>query len=87
MPKINCEELIATLEKRGVSRRRLARELDVSRSTVMRILAGKNCPSYFIAHGITEALDLSEQECLDIFFPHYSADKNQRPPWRPIGGL
>lgn len=75
MSTINSEKLLAVLQLRGFSRRRLARELDVSRSTIMWILSGKHNPSYFVAAGIAEALDLSERECLDIFFPRYSGMK------------
>lgn len=83
MSNINCEALLAALEVRGVSRRRLARELDISRSTVLRILAGENRPSHFIAQSITETLDLSEEECLDIFFPRYAKRKEKLSIRRP----
>ena len=73
MSTIDYEKLIAALDLRGVSRRRLAQELDVSRSTIMRILSGKHRPSYFTANGIAEVLDLSGRECLEIFFPRYAA--------------
>lgn len=75
MQTIDSEKLLRVLQQRGMSRRRLARELDVSRTTVTRILSKQNNPSHDVANRIAEVLNLSEQECLEIFFPRYSMNE------------
>lgn len=64
---------IALLEKRfresGLQSNELAYKAKVCRGTIHNVMMGATTPSQYVAANLAEALELSDEDLIRIFFP------------------
>lgn len=75
MYEINYGLLANIFYESGVTFTKIEKSTNMSRSTIYNIITGKTNPSYQAAYLISEALDLTQEEILAIYFPHAKSEK------------
>lgn len=71
MGVINYELLLSRFKQSGFKYIELADALSISRNTIHNIMTGRTSPSSFVATSLAEALDLTQEDIMAIFFPNY----------------
>lgn len=74
---MNCNKLLGKVIEIFGSQNACAIAIGVSRAYLNQLLKGKREFSYTMMSKLIEALDLTERETLDIFFPSV-VDKSKR---------
>lgn len=64
------ELLLERFRQSGFNYSELANEIDISRNTIHNIMFGRTSPSYYVLTSIAEALKLSQEDIISIFFPN-----------------
>jgi len=65
---IDKELLLDQMNERGFNYGGLAEATQFSRTALYNVIEGKNCPSYFLIDSIIDALELSKEDTIKIFF-------------------
>lgn len=71
MNNINCYLLDQRIRQSGYTYVELAEIIEISRNTIHNIIFGRTNPSYHVSTGLAEALDLTQDEIIAIFFPNF----------------
>lgn len=67
---MNNKLLLERFKESGLSYSELADEICISRSTIRNIMFGHTNPSYYVLTNIAEALELTNEDIIEIFFPN-----------------
>jgi len=67
---INYELLLKRLRQSEFNYSRLAEDVNVSRNTIRNIMSGRTTPSHYCSASIAEALELTHEDIIAIFFPN-----------------
>lgn len=67
---MNNKLLRKRFKESGLSYKELADKIFISRSTIRNIMFGHTSPSYYVLINIAEALELTKEEIIEIFFPN-----------------
>jgi len=70
MEAINTELLLDRFKQSGLKYIELASIINVSRNTIHNIMSGRTKPSYYATISLAEALDLTPEDIIAIFFPN-----------------
>jgi len=65
---INKRLLLELMDERGLNYAELAEETQFSRTALYNVIEGKNCPSYFFIDSLIDALELTKEDTIKIFF-------------------
>ena len=68
MMEVNRELLNKRIKQSGKTRAELANEADLSINTVYNVTSGRTQPSYFATKSICRALQLTQEDIMNIFF-------------------
>ena len=75
---IDTELLFTYFDKSGFTYTELAKNIGISRNTIHNILFGVTTPSHYVAAHLAEALDLSQEEFVTIFFPNIKRKESHK---------
>lgn len=75
MNQFNHELLAMRFAESGYTYRKLGKDISVSRGTLHNVMKGTHMPSYPVACRISEALILSQEDILAIYFPNAKPKK------------
>ena len=65
---INTELLLRRIKESGLNYNELAASVGVSRNTIYNVSFGRTSPSYYVTRRLTDALNLSNDDIMAIFF-------------------
>ncbi|GAA0355559.1 hypothetical protein GCM10008932_05740 [Alkalibacterium iburiense] len=77
MNTINYKLLLNCFEKSEFNYNKLAEEIQISRNTIRNIMFGHTTPSHYVATKLAEALKLTHDEIVTIFFPNIKSDDEE----------
>lgn len=60
--------LIEQMNERGLNYGGLAEATQFSRTALYNVIEGRNCPSYFFIDSLIDALELTKEDTIKIFF-------------------
>lgn len=75
MKNINYDLLDQRIRQSGYTYIELAEIVEISRNTIHNTIFGRTKPSYEVTTGLAEALNLTQDEIIAIFFPNYKLKK------------
>ncbi len=67
---IDYELLLKRFRQSEYNYNRLAQNVNVSRNTIRNIMSGRTTPSHYCSASIAEALELTHEDIIAIFFPN-----------------
>lgn len=76
MNYINYQLLLDRFLKSDFNYNKLADEIQISRNTIRNIMFGHTNPSHYVATKLAEALDLSQEDIIIIFFPNIKLEED-----------
>lgn len=74
MGKINNKKLHRLFEETNFTYSELAENIGISRNTVHNIMFGLTNPSYYVIVSLAEALNLTPEEIMAVFFPNMNSE-------------
>ena len=74
METIDNKKLLMLFEESDFTYTGLADDIGISRNTVHNIMFGHTSPSHYATAGLAEALDLSTEEIIEVFFPNINIE-------------
>lgn len=84
METINTELLLDRFKQSGLKYIELASIINVSRNTIHNIMSGRTKPSYYATISLAEALDLTHEDIIAIFFPNIKLRERDNARWAYI---
>jgi len=73
--KINYELLLKRFNQSEFNYIELANHTAISRNTVRNVMVGRTNPSQYVAASLAEALELTQDDIIAIFFPNITLKK------------
>lgn len=68
--QVNIELLSQKFHEHGLAKKAVAEKIHVSPTSIYNLFRGDNCPSYYLMVAIADLLELSNDECIAIYFPN-----------------